>query len=34
MIPPMAGTLLDGPLAEMCEKSRLLDLIRTNLDHK
>jgi type I restriction enzyme R subunit len=26
--PPPAGTLLDGPLAEMCEKARLLDLIR------
>ena len=27
-VPPTAGSLLDGPLAEMCEKSRLLDLIR------
>jgi type I restriction enzyme, R subunit len=26
--PPTAGSLLDGPLAEMCEKTRLLDLIR------
>jgi len=26
--PPTTGRLLDGPLAEMCEKSRLLDLIR------
>ena len=26
--PPMAGSLLDRPLAEMCEKARLLDLIR------
>jgi type I restriction enzyme R subunit len=26
--PLAAGSLLDGPLAEMCEKSRLLDLIR------
>jgi type I restriction enzyme R subunit len=27
-VPPTAGSLLDGPLAEMCEKTRLLDLIR------
>ncbi|WP_397379484.1 type I restriction endonuclease subunit R [Prosthecobacter sp.] len=26
--PPTTGALLDRPLAEMCEKSRLLDLIR------
>ena len=26
--PPTTGVLLDRPLAEMCEKSRLLDLIR------
>ena len=26
--PPLPGSLLDRPLAEMCEKSRLLDLIR------
>ena len=26
--PPMSGSLLDQPLAEMCEKTRLLDLIR------
>jgi type I restriction enzyme, R subunit len=26
--PPTAGALLDRPLAEMCEKSRLLDLLR------
>jgi type I restriction enzyme R subunit len=26
--PPTNGSLLDGPLAEMCEKGRLLDLIR------
>ncbi|MBD1877147.1 type I restriction endonuclease subunit R [Nodosilinea sp. FACHB-131] len=26
--PPTTGSLLDQPLAEMCEKSRLLDLIR------
>jgi type I restriction enzyme, R subunit len=26
--PPTAGTLLDRPLAHVCEKSRLLDLIR------
>ncbi len=26
--PPTAGSLLDQPLAQMCEKSRLLDLIR------
>jgi type I restriction enzyme, R subunit len=26
--PPTSGSLLDGPLAEMCEKGRLLDLIR------
>ena len=26
--PLVAGSLLDGPLAEMCEKARLLDLIR------
>ena len=26
--PPTAGALLDRPLAELCEKSRLLDLIR------
>ena len=26
--PPSPGSLLDRPLAEMCEKSRLLDLIR------
>ena len=25
---PIAGSLLDGPLAAMCEKTRLLDLIR------
>jgi type I restriction enzyme, R subunit len=28
MTPPTAGSLLDGPLAEMCEKSRLLDILR------
>jgi type I restriction enzyme R subunit len=28
MTPPTSGSLLDGPLAEMCEKGRLLDLIR------
>ena len=27
-VPPTAGSLLDGPLAAMCEKTRLLDLIR------
>lgn len=27
-VPPTAGSLLDGPLAVMCEKTRLLDLIR------
>jgi type I restriction enzyme R subunit len=26
--PPLPGSLLDRPLAEMCEKTRLLDLIR------
>ena len=26
--PPTAGSLLDKPLAQMCEKSRMLDLIR------
>ncbi|PIU53525.1 MAG: restriction endonuclease subunit R [Deltaproteobacteria bacterium CG07_land_8_20_14_0_80_60_11] len=26
--PPLPGSLLDRPLAEMCEKARLLDLIR------
>jgi len=26
--PPAAGTLLDGPLAQLCNKTRLLDLIR------
>src|ERR1017187_7102597 len=26
--PPAAGAILDGPLAEMCDKHRLLDLIR------
>jgi type I restriction enzyme R subunit len=28
MSPPTTGSLLDGPLAEICEKGRLLDLIR------
>jgi type I restriction enzyme, R subunit len=28
VIPPTNGSRLDGPLAEMCEKGRLLDLIR------
>jgi hypothetical protein len=27
-VSPTAGSLLDGPLAEMCETTRLLDLIR------
>ncbi len=27
-IPPAAGALLDRPLAQMCNKTRLLDLIR------
>jgi type I restriction enzyme R subunit len=27
-VPPTAGSLLDQPLAQMCEKTRLLDLIR------
>ncbi|TDG15639.1 type I restriction endonuclease subunit R [Seongchinamella unica] len=29
--PPAAGYLLDEPLAQMCEKSRLLDLIRNSV---
>ena len=29
--PPAAGYLLDEPLAQMCEKSRLLDLIRNSI---